>query len=145
MQPVADGELATRLFAGVNHLLAFFDRHFHRFLAQDVLPGFCRLDGVFGVQPIRRDDVHHINVGIVRHLFHGVVVVNIFVGNVVLRLPTFRLGGMAGDNAGEPAILRLLQRGCELVGAQIAQPGEGESDFPVRLGGAGTRSQRAGK
>ena len=42
-------------------------------------------------------------------------------------------------------IFCLLQRGRDLVRAQAAETDEGEADFAVRLGGAGARSQGAGK
>ena len=136
MQPVADGELPPGFFARINHLLAFFRRHLHRLFAQDMFARLRRLDRVFGMQRVGRDDIDDINVGIVRHLLHRVVIVNIFVGQIVLRLPFFRLGGRAGDDPGQPAEFCLLQCGCDLIRAQATEADEGKAQFPVRVGGA---------
>src|ERR1019366_8750544 len=96
----------------------------------------------FGVQRVRRDDIDDVNVRIVGHLLHRVVAVNVFVREVILRLPPFRLGGRAGDDAGEPAEFCLLQRRRDLVRAQAAEADEGKAEFPLRAGGADGRRQR---
>jgi hypothetical protein len=46
----------------------------------------------------------------------------------------FRLGGRAGDDAGEAAIFRVLQRRRDLVGAQAAETGQGNAELFVRPG-----------
>jgi hypothetical protein len=101
-----------------------------------------RLDRVLRMQRIGRDDINHVNVGIVRHLFHRVVTVNIFIRQVVLRLPFFRLGGRTGDNAREPAEFCLLQCRCDLVRAQAAETDEGKAKFLARPVGAEGWRQR---
>ena len=136
---IADGQLAAGFFARVNHLLAFFRRHFHRLFAKHVFAGVGRLDGVFGVERVGGDDIHNVNVRVVGHFLHRVVVVDVPVGNVVLGLPFFRLGGCAGDDAGEAAEFRVLQGGRNLVGAQAAETDQGHAKLFVGPGGEGPR------
>ena len=130
---ITDGQLFPGLFGLVNHLLAFFHGDLHRFFAEHVLARAEGFDGVISVQTVRRDDIDHVNVGIVRHFIHGVVVVNVFVGDIVLSLPAFRFLGMTGDDAGKLAKICLLQCGRNLVGvAQAAQAHQGEAEFFAR-------------
>jgi hypothetical protein len=138
---VPNGQQAIGSLAGVDHLLAFFDGNFHRLFAQDMFAGLGRLDGVLGVQGIGRNDINNINIRVVAHLFHRVVVVDIFVWNVVLRFPFFGFGGMAGDNPGKTAIFRQLQSRCDLIGAQAAQAANSKSKLAVGVSRPGARGQ----
>jgi hypothetical protein len=143
VQPVADGQHAVCRLARVYHLPAFLRRHFHWLFAQNMLARLGSLDGMLGVQPVGRDHIDDIDVGIVRHFFHIAVIVDVLVGNVVLRLPAFRLGGRAGDDSGQLAEMGLRQRGCDLISAQTAKAGEGETEFFFRRGGLRARRQGA--
>ncbi len=134
---ITDAQHFAGLLGFGNHLLATFGGNFHRLFAKDVLACLERLDGMFRVQAVWRDDIDDINVRIVCQLVHLVVAVNILVGNVVFRLPDWNLRGRAGDNSDQAAILRQLQRRRELAVAQAAQAGERETQLARRaIGGA---------
>src|SRR5207245_2445425 len=69
---VTNGELATGVFARIDHPLALLDRYFHRFFTQDMFAGFSRLEGMLGMESVVSDDIDHIDVGIVGPSVHGV-------------------------------------------------------------------------
>ena len=100
---------------------------------------------MLGVKPVRRDDINDVDVRVIGHFLHRVIVIDAPVGKVVLGLPFFGLGRRAGDDAGETAIFCLLQRGGNLVGAQAAEADQGDAELFVRVGGEGSGSQGAGK
>ena len=144
---VSDRELTAGPLHRGDHLLAPRRRDLHRLLAQHVLPRLRRLDRVAGMECVRRDDVHDVDVRIVRHPAHRVVVVDAPVRDPVLRLPLLSLRRRPGDDPGEPAVLRLLQRRCDLVGAQTAESDEREAELlllPARRRCGAVRDRRDG-
>jgi hypothetical protein len=130
---IADGQETIGRLAGVDHLLALLHGDFHRFFAQDMLVRLGRLEGQLGMERVGRDDINHVDVRVVRHLLHVFVVIDVLVGNVVLRLPFFGLVRVASDDAGQPAILGLGEGGRKLVGGQAAQAAEGKTQLAVRV------------
>ena len=97
------------------------------------LPALAALIVMLGMERVGRHDIDHVNVRVVRHVFHVFVVIDVLVRNVVLRLPFLRLSGMAGDDAGQPAILGLGDGGRKLRGGQAAQAAQGKPQLAVRI------------
>ncbi len=84
------------------------------------------------MQRVRRDDVDDVDVGVVRELMHRVVGDDAAVAETVLLFPFAGFGRRVGDDACEPAELRFLERGRDLVFAQAAEPAECPAEFFLR-------------
>ena len=87
---VADHQLAAGRLGRRDHLLALLRRVGHRLLAQHVLAGLERADGVLGVHAVGQHDVDDVDVRVVRQ---AVVVV---VGVDVLRVDAVHLRQVPG-------------------------------------------------
>ena len=114
----------------VDHLLATLDRDLQRFLAEHVFAGRGGRDRVFEVHGIRRHNVDDADVLVVGHPSHRLIVVDTRFGQAVFLLPLGGLGGRAGDDAGQAAVARLLQRRRNLIGRQAAEAAERDTELP---------------
>src|SRR6188768_508197 len=97
------------------------------------------------MQCVRRHHVDDVDVLVGGHAIHGRVVVHALVRDAVLLLPLLGLGRGAGDDAGETAIARLLQRGRDLVGREAAEPDECDAELARRCFGRRCLAREAGQ
>jgi hypothetical protein len=140
---VTNGELALRLFAGLNHVLALLHRDFHRFFAEHVLAGAGGANGEFAMHGIGQHDIHDVDVGIIGDAVEVLVIIDVLARDIVLVGPDLLLGGSARDNTGEATLLCFLQSGRDLVGAQAAEADEGEAKPFISLSLCGRKERRS--
>ena len=134
LHAVADRQLHAVLPAGVDHRARFGRVHRHRLLAPYVLARGGRAQGERLVQVVGQHDVDDVDVGVLDDTIEACVVVHVAIGNAVSPLPLRRLRGRAGDDAGQAAVLRRLQRGGQQVAAVVTQTDQGDAERSRTLG-----------
>jgi hypothetical protein len=137
VQTIAHSQDPACRLHGIDHLPAALHRDFHRLFAKHVLSRFRRNHGVVQMNRVRRYHVHHVDVRIVGHAVHGLVAIDVFVGDAVLSFPPGRLGRRARDDSGEAAVGGLQQRGCDLMRAQAAESAKREAELLAGRGRQG--------
>ncbi len=130
---VRNAQQALRRLARIDHPLALFYRHFHRLFAEHMLSCFGGEDGLLAVQGVGSHDIDNVDVVVVGHLPHGLVGIDAVIGNCVAGFPFADFFRRPGDDAGEAAVLGLLQGRRNLVLAEPAQSAQGKADFLARL------------
>src|SRR6185312_9320323 len=63
------GQQHAFALAGIDHLVCFGERYAKRLFANHVFPGVREIDGHLGMQVIRGRNRHHLDIGLLEHLF----------------------------------------------------------------------------
>ena len=99
-------------------------------------------DDLHRVQCIWGDHIDDVDVGILGEAPHRVVIVNRLFGKTVIARPPRALGGIARDDARQPAKLRHSQRRPELSVAVIAESHQCDAQLAALTGGEQARNIR---
>ena len=137
---VSDAEHALRLLARIDHLLTPLLGNLHGLLAEHMLARLCGLDRMFGMECVRRDDIDHVDIGVVRHAMHIVIGIDAALGNVVQRAELLALLGRARDEPGQAAVPGLRQGRHDLMFRQVAESTNGKAELLARLFRRSTRN-----